>query len=132
MQNEMDLIVSESSVDNSTEEVDARLVRVAQEMGGAIVTNDYNLNRVAELQGVQVLNINELANAVKPVVLPGEEMKVTIVKEGKEPGQGVAYLDDGTMIVVEGGRNEQNKPLTVVVTSVLQTAAGRMIFARIK
>jgi uncharacterized protein YacL len=101
-------------------------------MGGIVVTNDYNLNKVAAVKGVQVLNINELSNAVKPVVLPGEEMKVTVVKEGKEPGQGIAYLDDGTMIVVEGARNELNKPLSVTVTSVLQTAAGRMIFAKIR
>ena len=90
------------------------------------------LNKVAEFQGVPVLNINELANAIKPVVLPGEEMTLTVVKDGKESGQGVAYLDDGTMIVVEGGRKYMGKEITVVVTSVLQTAAGRMIFAKYK
>ncbi len=113
-------------------DVDSKLLYLAKDMGGIVVTNDYNLNKVAAVKSVQVLNINELANAVKPVVLPGEEMKVTVVKEGKEPGQGIAYLDDGTMIVVEGARNELGRPLSVVVTSVLQTAAGRMIFAKIR
>lgn len=113
-------------------EVDSRLVKMAQALKGMVVTNDYNLNKVCELQGVPVLNINELANAVKPVVLPGEEMLVQIVKDGKESGQGVAYLDDGTMIVVEGGRKHIGETLDVLVTSVLQTAAGRMIFAKIK
>ena len=101
-------------------------------MEGKVVTNDYNLNKVAEVHGVEVLNINELANAVKPVVLPGEEMIVLVMKIGKEPSQGVAYLDDGTMIVVEGGREYINKTIEVVVTSVLQTAAGKMIFAKPK
>ena len=99
---------------------------------GKVITNDYNLNKVAEFQGVPVLNINELANAVKPVVLPGEEMRIQIIKDGKESGQGVAYLDDGTMIVVEGGRKHIGETKDVVVTSVLQTAAGRMIFAKQK
>jgi uncharacterized protein YacL len=111
-------------------EVDIKLLKMAQDMDGFVVTNDYNLNKVADLQGVPVLNINELANAIKPVVLPGEEMIVQIVKEGKENNQGVAYLDDGTMIVVEGGRKFMNQTKTVLVTSVLQTAAGRMIFAK--
>src|SRR5207237_2774031 len=101
-------------------------------LGGNIVTNDFNLNKVAALQGVTVLNVNELANALKPVVLPGEEMPVTIIKEGKEQNQGVAYLDDGTMIVVEDGRRRIGDNLEVVVTSVLQTVAGKMIFAKIK
>ena len=114
------------------QEVDARLVTLAKELDGAIITNDFNLNKVAELQGVRVLNINELANAVKPVVLPGEEMTVQIVKEGKEINQGVAYLDDGTMIVVEGGRRHIGETLDVVTSSVLQTAAGKMIFAAIR
>lgn len=114
------------------EEVDSKLVRLAKAMKGSIVTNDFNLNKVAMLQGVQVLNVNELANALKPVVLPGEEMPVTIIKEGKEQNQGVAYLDDGTMIVVEDGRRRIGEHLPVVVTSVLQTVAGKMIFARIK
>lgn len=113
-------------------EVDTKLVRLAQVLQGKIITNDYNLNKVAELQGVKVLNINELANAVKPVVLPGEEMTVQVIKDGKEMGQGVAYLDDGTMIVVDGGRKFINQTITVLVTSVLQTAAGRMIFAKPK
>lgn len=119
------------SVDNIAE-VDAKLVKLAQKLKAKILTNDYNLNKVAELQGVKVLNINELANAVKPVVLPGEEMVVQVVKEGKESGQGLAYLDDGTMIVVDGGRRHINQTITVQVTSVLQTAAGRMIFAKPK
>jgi len=121
------------SVDpNDRDEVDAKLVKLAKKLGGKIVTNDYNLNKVAELQGVSVLNINELANAVKPVVLPGEEMPVTIIKVGKEPDQGVAYLDDGTMIVVEGGRRHIGETITVVTSTVLQTVAGKMIFARIR
>jgi uncharacterized protein YacL len=108
--------------------VDAKLVQVAKDLDAAIITNDFNLNKVAQLQGVSVLNVNELANAVKPVVLPGEEMAVTIVREGKEPDQGVAYLDDGTMVVVERGKNRIGATVTVVVTSVLQTVAGKMIF----
>jgi len=111
-------------------EVDAKLVRLAKLMGGRILTNDFNLNKVAELQGVQVLNINELANALKPVVLPGEIMEVRVIKEGKEYNQGVAYLDDGTMVVVENGRHLIAQTVRVLVTSVLQTAAGRMIFAK--
>ena len=111
-------------------EVDSKLVRLGQLVGGKIVTNDYNLNKVSELQGVSVLNVNELANAVKPVVVPGESMHVTVVKDGKEQGQGVAYLDDGTMIVIEGGHRHLNQAIDVEVTSALQTAAGRMIFAK--
>ena len=113
-------------------EVDAKLVKLGQKLGAKIITNDYNLNKVAELQGVKVLNINELANAIKPVVLPGEEMTVMVVKDGKESGQGVAYLDDGTMIVVDGGKRYIGQTISVLVTSVLQTAAGRMIFAKPK
>lgn len=113
-------------------DVDAKLVRLAMALDGKVVTNDYNLNKVSELQGVPVLNINELANAVKPVVLPGEEMVVHLIKDGKEHGQGVGYLDDGTMIVVDGGRRYIGESIGVHVTSVLQTAAGRMIFARPK
>jgi len=113
-------------------EVDSKLLRMAQEMSGVVVTNDFNLNKVAEVQNVTVFNINELANAVKPVLLPGEEMRAHIVKDGKESGQGIAYLDDGTMIVVEGGKRHIGEERMVVVTSVLQTVAGRMIFARIK
>ena len=111
-------------------EVDSKLVRLAQVVGGKLITNDFNLNKVAELRGVPVLNINELSNAVKPVVIPGETMRVSVVKEGKEPGQGVAYLDDGTMIVIENGRRHINNTIEVEVTSALQTAAGRMIFAK--
>jgi len=113
-------------------EVDSELVHLARSMKIPILTTDYNLNRVAELQGVQVLNVNELANALKSIVLPGEEMRLDIVQEGKEPGQGVAYLDDGTMVVVEGGRRYINASHDVVVTRVLQTAAGRIIFAQSK
>lgn len=111
-------------------EVDSKLLKVAQEMDAIIVTNDYNLNKVADFQGVFVFNINELANAVKPVVLPGEDMEVTVIKDGKENGQGVAYLNDGTMIVVEGGKDYIGETIKVLVTSVLQTAAGRMIFTK--
>lgn len=114
------------------QEVDAKLIRLAKDINGKIITNDYNLNKVAELHGVLVLNINELANALKPVVLPGEEMSVHIIKDGKEFGQGVAYLDDGTMIVVEGGKKFIGSTLQVLVTSVLQTVAGKMIFAKPK
>ncbi|MGZ6270085.1 MAG: PIN domain-containing protein [Candidatus Limnocylindrales bacterium] len=111
-------------------EVDAKLVAYARDHGAAILTNDFNLNRVAELQGIRVLNINELANAVKAVLHPGEELAVRIIQEGKEPGQGVGYLDDGTMIVVEGGGRFMDRELPVSVTRVLQTVAGRMIFAQ--
>lgn len=113
-------------------EVDSKLVKLAKVLRGKVVTNDFNLNKVCELQGVSVLNINDLANAVKPVVLPGEEIVVQVIKDGKEHGQGVAYLDDGTMIVVEGGRDFIGTTMEVLVTSVLQTSAGRMIFAKPK
>lgn len=113
-------------------EVDIKLLKLAQSIQGKVVTNDYNLNKVATLQGVEVLNINELANAVKPVVLPGEELQIEVIKDGKEAGQGLAYLDDGTMIVVENGRRYIGETIDAVVTSVLQTAAGRMIFAKPK
>lgn len=112
----------------SSDPVDTKLVHLAQDLGAAIVTNDFNLNKVAQLQGIKVLNVNELANAVKPVVLPGEQMTVTVVREGKEQGQGVAYLEDGTMVVVESGKNSIGETVGVVVTSVLQTVAGKMIF----
>ncbi|RBP87514.1 uncharacterized protein YacL [Cytobacillus firmus] len=114
------------------QEVDSKLVKLAKLTNGVVVTNDFNLNKVCELQKVAVLNINDLANAVKPVVLPGEEMKVQVIKDGKEQNQGIAYLDDGTMIVVEEGRNYIGKHIDVLVTSVLQTSAGRMIFAKPK
>lgn len=112
------------------DEVDAKLMAYARDNEAAILTNDFNLNRVADLQGIRVLNINELANAVKAVVHPGEEMMVRIIQEGKEPGQGVGYLDDGTMIVVEGGSRYMEKQIGISVTRVLQTVAGRMIFAQ--
>jgi uncharacterized protein YacL len=114
------------------QDTDAKLVKLGKLLSGRVLTNDYNLNKIAELQGVQVLNINELANALKPVMLPGEEMEVKIIKEGKEHNQGIGYLDDGTMIVVEGGRHLIGQTKKVLVTSVLQTAAGRMIFARLE
>ncbi|MGX6978884.1 PIN domain-containing protein [Vagococcus elongatus] len=111
-------------------EVDSKLIRLAKLLDGVLVTNDYNLNKVSEFQNVPVLNINALANAVKPVVIPGETMRVMVVKDGTERQQGVAYLDDGTMIVVEDGQHYMNKEIDVIVTSALQTAAGRMIFAK--
>jgi uncharacterized protein YacL len=113
-------------------EVDGKLVKLAREMSCPVITNDFNLNRIAELEGVRVLNINQLANAVKPLVLPGEEMGVRIIQEGKEINQGVGYLDDGTMIVVENGRRFIHSDIEVIVTRVLQTVAGRMIFAQPK
>lgn len=132
IQKELDVDVEIYEKDVDETEVDSKLVKLAKEMKGKVVTNDYNLNKVSELHGVPVLNINELANAVKPVVLPGEEMAVRVIKDGKEAGQGVAYLDDGTMIVVDGGKRHIGEKLEVMVTSVLQTAAGRMIFAKPK
>ncbi len=116
----------------SDAEVDGALLRMAQKLGGKVLTIDFNLNKVANFQGVSVLNINELANALKPIALPGEEMVVQVIKDGKENGQGVAYLDDGTMIVIDGGRRHIGESLNVTVTSILQTAAGRMIFAKPK
>ena len=115
---------------DDVQEVDSKLVRLAKKLGGKIITNDFNLNKVAQLRGVAVLNINELSNAVKPVVIPGETMRVQVVKDGKEPGQGVAYLDDGTMIVIENGHRYLSRTISVEVTSALQTSAGRMIFAK--
>ena len=112
--------------------VDAKLVAMAKKMNARIITNDFNLNKVAELQGIKILNVNELANALKPVVLPGEIMTVKIIKEGKELGQGVAYLDDGTMIIVDHAQKYQGSTVEVIVTSVLQTTAGRMIFSEMK
>jgi len=112
--------------------VDGKLVALAKKMNGKIITNDFNLNKVAELQGIKILNVNELANALKPVVLPGELMVVKVIKEGKEPGQGVAYLDDGTMVIVDHASRHLGETLEVAVTSVLQTTAGRMIFTELK
>ena len=118
--------------DNGTSDVDGRLVKLAKQLDCAIITNDFNLNKVAEFHGVKVLNINQLSNALRPIVLPGEEMSVSLIKEGKDPNQAIGYLDDGTMVVVENGRSRLNSTVDVIVTSVLQTTAGRMIFARIK
>ena len=123
------LDVHVSEVENLGD-VDSKLVALAQHLDGRIVTNDYNLNKVARLRGVKVININDLANALKPVVLPGETMKVKVIKPGEEAGQGVGYLADGTMIVAEGGREQIGQEITITVTSVLQTSAGRMIFGR--
>lgn len=111
-------------------EVDGKLVILARQYNAKILTNDFNLNKVAQIEGIQVLNINDLANALKPVVLPDEQMEIKIIKEGKEPTQGVGYLDDGTMVVVDGGRAYMGRTVSVLVTSVLQTTAGRMIFTR--
>ncbi len=131
IQKQSDLEVRISDQDfPKLKEVDAKLIELAKRINGRIITNDFNLNKVAELLGLTVLNINQLTNALKPVVLPGETIHIQILKEGKEPGQGVAYLDDGTMVVVEEGKKIIGKELDVVVTSVLQTTAGRMIFAR--
>jgi uncharacterized protein YacL len=125
----LDVIVSDTDFPE-VKEVDLKLIELARTLSGKIVTNDFNLNKVAQLRGVEVLNINELANSLKPVVLPGETMKVFILKEGKEYNQGVAYLDDGTMVVVDNARSMIGKTIDVVVTSVLQTTAGKMIFGR--
>ena len=113
------------------QDVDSKLIALAKDTGSAVVTNDFNLNKVASIQGIRVLNINDLANAVKPVVIPGEEMTAYLLREGKESGQAIAYLQDGTMIVVEGGRKYIGNKIRVAVTSVLQTSAGRMIFAKV-
>jgi len=125
----VDVLISDKDFPE-VREVDLKLIELTRTLGGKIVTNDFNLNKVAQLRGVEVLNINELANSLKPVVLPGEVMKVFILKEGKEYNQGVAYLDDGTMVVVDNARKLIGKTIDVVVTSVLQTTAGKMIFGR--
>jgi uncharacterized protein YacL len=131
MQNDSPIPVRITDLDESElRDVDSKLVVLARHLHCPIMTNDYNLNRVAELQGVTVLNINDLANAVKAAFLPGEELEVKIIQDGKEAGQGVGYLDDGTMVVVEGGNRLIDRTLAVTVTKVLQTTAGRMIFAR--
>lgn len=127
----IDVRISEEDF-GDMKEVDGKLIELAKSMQAKVVTNDFNLNQVAELQAVTVLNINELANALKPVILPGETMTVRVVKEGKEYGQGVAYLDDGTMVVVDNGRSLMGQSVDVMVTSILQTAAGRMIFTKKK
>jgi uncharacterized protein YacL len=131
LQKEPSIPVRMSDIDvDGVREVDDRLVILARQLRCPILTNDYNLNRIAELQGVTVLNVNELANAVKAVLLPGEVMNIRVIQEGKESNQGVGYMDDGTMVVVENGRDHMDREVTVIVTKVLQTAAGRMIFAR--
>jgi uncharacterized protein YacL len=122
--------VQTSDVDfEDTIEVDAKLVKLAKLLTAPIITNDYNLNRVAEIQGVRVLNINDLANAVKAVALPGEEIRIRVIQEGKEPNQGVGFLEDGTMVVVDNGRRFLGQEVSTTITRVLQTAAGRLIFA---
>jgi uncharacterized protein YacL len=130
LQKEPDLVLEFRDEDFVNEtEVDIKLIRLARKSDLALVTNDFNLNRIARLEGVMVLNLNELTNALKPIAIPGEELTVAVVKEGKEPGQGIGYLDDGTMVVIESGRKYMNQSVVATVTSVLQTAAGRMIFA---
>lgn len=134
MQKELNLVVRnyDHVVKTNGEPVDSKLVRLAKELQGTIVTNDYNLNKVAQLQDVRVLNVNELANAMKPVVLPGEELSVSIIKEGKEPNQGIAYLDDGTMVVVENAKRHIGSTVQVIVGSVYQTVAGKMVFGNLR
>jgi len=135
IQTEYGIDIYNTATDKSLDEipeVDVKLLKLAQNINGKVVTNDFNLNKVAAIKGVEVLNINELANTLKPVVLPGEDMTLFLVKEGKENNQAVAYLDDGTMIVVEEGRKSIGQTVMVTVTSVLQTSAGRMIFAKLQ
>jgi uncharacterized protein YacL len=133
LQKDLEYPVRTENVDIAPDaEVDSELLKLAQRLGGKVLTIDYNLNKVASFQGVAVLNINELSNAVKPIALPGEDMVVQVIKDGKENGQGIGYLDDGTMIVIDGGRRHIGESLNVTVTSILQTAAGRMIFAKPK
>ncbi len=133
IQQNQDLNIEITEIDfPRVKEVDTKLVLLGKEICGKVMTNDFNLNKVAELQGVRVLNINELANAVKPVVLPGEDMSVFVIKEGKEHNQGVGYLDDGTMVVVDHAKHRIGEQIPVSVTSVLQTTAGRMIFTKIR
>jgi uncharacterized protein YacL len=133
MQKDQSIMVKISDMDFADiNEVDAKLVKLAKIMNAKVLTNDFNLNKVAEFHGVQVLNINQLSNALKPVVLPGEEMRVALIKEGKDLNQAIGYLDDGTMVVVENGKRRLNEEVEVTVTSVLQTTAGRMIFTRLK
>ena len=129
---EIDLVIHDHDLpEYAGLSVDLKLVALAKHMQGKLVTNDYNLNKVAKLQGVIVINLNDLANALKPVFLPGEQIEVRVVKAGEEPGQGVGYLEDGTMVVIEGGREKINQNVPVTVTSVLQTSAGRMVFAKV-
>ncbi len=131
LQKEPNVVVRISDIDvDGVREVDDKLIILARQLRCPILTNDYNLNRIAELQGVTILNVNELANAVKSVLLPGENLQIRVLQDGKEQGQGVGYMDDGTMVVIENGREYMNQEIQVIVTKVLQTAAGRMIFAR--
>lgn len=133
MQKDQSIMVKISDMDfKDIPEVDSKLVQLAKVMKAKVITNDFNLNKVAEFHGVDVLNINLLSNSLKPIVLPGEEMRVLLVKEGKDSNQAIGYLDDGTMVVVENGRRRMNDEVDVIVTSVLQTTAGRMIFTRLK
>ncbi len=133
MQKDHSVVVKISDIDfKDVPDVDAKLVKLAKVMKAKVITNDFNLNKVAEFHGVKVLNINQLSNALKPVVLPGEDMRVLLLKEGKDQNQAIGYLDDGTMVVVENGRKRMNSEVDVTVTSVLQTTAGRMIFGRLK
>jgi uncharacterized protein YacL len=132
IQKQEDVVVRIIDRNPPKDSVDAKLVDLALEMNGTIITNDFNLNKVAELRGVKVLNLNMLANALKPAVLPGEVLGVQIIREGKTPGQGVAYMDDGTMVVVENARRHIGKSIEVTVTSVLQTGTGRMIFTEVR
>ncbi len=133
IQRELDISVEITEADyEDIPEVDAKLLRLARDMSGVVVTNDFNLNKVADVTGVRVLNINDLAGALRPVLLPGEEMRVQVLREGKEHGQGVGYLDDGTMIVIDNGKRYIGSTVEVIVTTVLQTSAGRMIFTKIK
>lgn len=132
LQKRSDLEVKISYKDyTETREVDQKLIRLAKDTGGYLVTNDFNLNKVAELQGIRVLNMNNLANALKPVVLPGEELELQVVKEGKDENQGIAYLEDGTMVVIEGGGKLIGKKVKINVTSVIQTNAGKMVFTKL-
>lgn len=127
---EVHIMDAQLSPAESAESVDQKLVSLAKRLDGRVVTNDYNLNKIAQLRGVEVININDLANALKPVFLPGENLEVKVIKQGEELGQGVGYLEDGTMVVIEGGRERIGHTLAISVTSVLQTSAGRMIFGR--
>jgi uncharacterized protein YacL len=131
LQQSYDRVVISDRDFHGLSEVDAKLIKLAKEIGALIVTTDYNLNKLAQIQGVDVLNVNELANALKPVVLPGESLAVRVIREGKEEDQGVAYLDDGTMVVVEGGRRKLGQEVEVEVTSVLQNPSGKMVFTKL-
>jgi len=133
IQKELDIAVQITELDfDDVEEVDVKLLKLARQLSAVIVTNDFNLNKVADVTGVKVLNVNDLAGALRPVLLPGEEMRVQIVREGKEHAQGIGYLDDGTMIVVDNGKRYIGETVDVIVTTVLQTSAGRMIFTKMK